>query len=521
MAENKKSPYRRSGKAQSFDIAPPKRKQQADFPAVGMTLSAYGSSKGSNKATTNRTSKSAPAPEPVGRFKRFKSKFTRKRVILTIVAILLLAIGWLGWKFAYNAHRLFGGSVFNVLSSTKLDGEAQGRVNILLAGNSADDSGHQGGTLTDSIMILSIDTKNNTGFMMSIPRDLYVSIPGYGHQKINAAYPSGEKSNFSQNGFAEGGMGMLQKIIQNDLGITTQYYALVNYSALRDAVNSVGGIDITIESSDKRGLYDPSKDYTTGGILVKLANGKQHLNGQQALNLARARGDARGSYGFAASDFDRTENQRKLILALRSKATSAGVLTNPIKLGSLFDSVGSNVETDLELGHVRRLYDLTKGISGNTIESIALNDADGKNLLKNYRTSRGESALIPEAGLDDYSDIQRYVQRLTSTNLLLREAADTVLLNGTATSGLAARESDLLEKKNIAVSSVADADSENDTTTQIIDLSKGKKPATLKALQKTYTGSVVTTTNPYGTKYDVDFIVVIGTDRIPTTDTAN
>lgn len=509
MSENQRSPYRAGGrgrpsKAKSFDIAPPKPKKQPDFPGVGMTLNTYSS--------PNRRS-AAPKKRPPK-----QRRITKKRVALVIGAILLLIAGWLGWKFFYNVHKLFGGNPFSALTASKLKGESTGRVNILLAGNSADDKGHQGGSLTDSIMIMSVDTKNKTAFMLSVPRDLYISVPGYGHQKINAVYPLGEREEFSQSGYAKGGMGLLQKTIKQDLGITTHYYALINYNAMRDAVNAVGGVDITINSSDPRGLYDPNKDWSTGKPLVKLSNGKHHLSGQEALNLARARGDSSRSYGYANSDFTRTEHQRQLILALRSKATSAGVLANPIKLSNLFDSLGNNVETDFTLGNVRRLYDITKELKGNNIQSVGLNDANGKNLLDNYRTSRGESVLIPAAGIDDFSDIQRFVQQLTSSNLLVREGADVVVLNGTTRSGLAARESDLLENKNFSVSAIGDADSEDYTKTQIIDLSKGGKPNTKKALQKAYPGSTVTTTNPYGTRYNVDFIVVLGSDRIPTSE---
>src|SRR5258708_30037544 len=108
-------------------------------------------------------------------------------------------------------------------------------------------------------------------------------------------------------------MGLLAEVIQQNLGIKTNYYALINYNALKDGVNAVGGIGVNIQSSDPRGLYDPSIDWSTHGPLVKLKNGVQHLNGEQALDLARARGDAYGSYGFARSDFDRTQNQRMMM----------------------------------------------------------------------------------------------------------------------------------------------------------------------------------------------------------------
>lgn len=510
MSPNKQTPSRRSGqggqKSKSFDITPAKKKSRSSFPEVGMTLSSYGSG-----AQARPQRKFNPPPK---RTSSLRSKITRKRVILVVLALVLLGVGWLGWKFVYNAQKLFGGNVFSVLTSQKLEGEDKGRVNILLAGNSADDPGHPGATLTDSIMILSIDTKNKTGFTMSVPRDLYVKV-GRGYGKINSVYPSGESSNFSQSGYADGGMGLLQKAIYQNFGIQTQYYALVNYNALREAVDSVGGVTVNVKSTHPKGLYDPSKDYTTNGPLVKLSNGRNTLDGQKALNLARARGDARGSYGYQNGDFTRAENQRMLILALRSKATSAGVLTNPIKLGNLFDSIGNNVDTDLELGNVRRLYEITKDIKGDKIQSVGLNDANGVNLLGNYRTPRGESALIPAAGLNDYSDIQKYIQRLMSTNLIVRENAKVAVLNGTSTSGLATKEAGKLEAKKFAIDTITDADKEDYSVTQIIDLSNGTKPESLKSLRASYKGATVGSVNPLSSNYDdADFIIIIGADRV-------
>jgi anionic cell wall polymer biosynthesis LytR-Cps2A-Psr (LCP) family protein len=202
-------------------------------------------------------------------------------------------------------------------------------------------------------------------------------------------------------------------VVSQNFGITIHYQALVDYAAVREAVDAVGGVTVNIQSSDPRGLYDPSPDLSNNyKPLVKLPNGQDAINGVQALGLSRARGDAYGSYGYALSDFTRTQNQRLILLALKSKATSVSTLANPVKLGELFDSVGSNVHTDLSLGDVKRLYQITKDISNGNITSAGLNSANGKNLLTSYTTSTGQSALIPAAGLSDYSDIQAYVQQL-------------------------------------------------------------------------------------------------------------
>jgi LCP family protein required for cell wall assembly len=265
-------------------------------------------------------------------------------------------------------------------------------------------------------MLVSINTKdpsNKSAYIMSIPRDLYVDIPGTGYSKINEAYQDGEKDKFSEADYPSGGMGLLEKTVSQHFGVKINYYALVNYTALEQAVNAVGGIQVNIQSSDPRGLYDPSPDLRNNRQpLVKLPNGTVTLNGTQALGLARARGDHRGSYGYGLGDFTRTENQRKILVGIKDKATSASTLSNPVKLGQLMDSFGNNVKTDFNSAEVRRLNTLMKDIPSSRITSASLNSANGKNLLANYRTRSGQSALVPAAGIDDYSQIQAFISGL-------------------------------------------------------------------------------------------------------------
>lgn len=450
-----------------------------------------------------------------GRWQRFRAWVSWKKAAMILLVLVLIVFGWVGGKFLYNFSKVFGGNIFGVLSSTKLKGEDVGRVNILLAGNSSDDVGHQGGDLTDSIMLVSIDTRNNKAFMLSIPRDLWVHIPNDGHAKINEAYVDGGNQNFDESGYPTGGMGMLEKVVSDDFGVNIDYYALVNYSAVRDAVNAVGGVDFNVQSSDPRGLYDPSIDYATHKPLVRLTNGVHHLDGQQALDLTRARGDSYGSYGFPQADFNRTEHQRELLVDLKNKAESAGVLANPAKLSSLSDAIGKNVQTDLSVSEVKRLYTLTKNINGSSIQSLSLNDDNGNSLLKSYTSNNGESALIPDAGMDQFYDIQAFLKRHMSSNPVIQEGAKVVVLNATDTTGLAAKERTALQGKNIDVTKIGSSDTPRPTTL-IIDASAGKKPATRQLLQQTY-GNNFTTTNPYSDIYDADFIIVLGNDRVPQT----
>jgi LCP family protein required for cell wall assembly len=477
-----------------------------------MTLRSYNTTTASQPRRNYNYDNVSSKKAKKGKLRRI---FSLKHIIITLIIAVLAVGGFLGFNFAYNIHKLFGGSVFGIFSSSKLKGQDTGRINILLAGNSADDPGHDGGNLTDSIMVVSIDTKNNTAFLLSIPRDLYVNIPsGNGYAKINEAYVDGKAGNFSASGYPNGGMGQLEQVVSKDLGIPIDYYALVDYSAIKDAVNAVGGIDVNIASSDPRGLYDPSIDYATHGPLVKLTNGVHTLNGQQALDLARARGDDYRSYGYANSDFERTANQRLMLVALKQKATSAGVLANPVSLAKLFNSVGSNVTTDLTLSDVRALYSLAKPINANNITSVSFqNGPNGKNLLASHATSTGQDTLIPAAGIGNYTQMQHYIQQLISNNPVVKENAPVALLNATSDSGLAGRQQTIDEAKGLNITNVGDA-VPNLTQTQIVDNSKGKYPATRAYLKTLYNATFVT--NPTYTSYypNAAFIVMLGQDQV-------
>lgn len=282
------------------------------------------------------------------------------------------------------------GTLTDILKAEPLDGESTGRVNILIAGNSTDDAGHSGAELTDSLMVASIDVMTKKVSLISIPRDLWVTYGGT-NSKINAVYVAG-------------GMNGLKSVVQGVTGLTINHTVLVNYGALRSMIDTVGGIDVTIESDDPRGIYDPMIGFTIG-------NGVQHLDGTQALLLARSRNDptydGRVAYGLPNGDFDRQAYQRKIAQALLTKMTHSTAIVNPTTLAKLVQSLNGNVTTDLSVGQIRRLYDL------GTTSSLALvsirTDAAGGSLLADYTSYDGQSALVPVAGAGVYSGFQAYI----------------------------------------------------------------------------------------------------------------
>ncbi len=464
--------------------------------------------------------------QPTSRTQKQKSKWSRKRKFATsALTILLVGFGLGGWYGAGllgSINKVFHGNIITdvhaLVSHTTLKGEDQGRVNILLAGDSADDPHHGGAQLTDSIMLVSIDTKNHTGFMLSIPRDLWVNIPGVAHQKINAA---NEATNFNQSGYPKGGMGQLEQIVQTDLGVPVNYYALINYAAFKDAINAIGGVSITIQSPDPRGLYDPNIAKVDHGPL-KLPNGVLTLDGQTALNLARARGDpcfcGHVEYGFPQSDFNRTQHQRQMLTALIQKGQSAGVFANPIKVSQLFSSFGNNIATDLSLQDVARFTEITKGINVSKLQPLSLSNSGQKSLLKGYTAPDGEEALIPAAGVDDFGQIRQFYQQLTSNDPVVKEAPSVVVLNATGINGLAHKQAALLQAKGFNVIGAADANGLYQHSL-IVDGSNNQKPASTKLLQTVFprdTGVATGTTSSLeageAKSYKADFVVLIGQD---------
>lgn len=357
---------------------------------------------------TPSTSRHAPTdiqePEEVPVRKR--RSIWKRLLIIFVLVVLVFFIGivglgvWDGRNISSASRKMFGSSnLVSLVRGGSLKTCSNGRVNVLLVGYSVDDPGHQGATLTDSILLLSMNPTKHTGFLLSIPRDLYVQIPGNGYGKINEVYQ-------------DGGISLLEQVVNSDFDTQINYYALLDYAAVRDTVNALGGITINIQSPDSRGLYDPNISKADGGPLL-LKNGLQTVNGQTALNLTRARGDAYGSYGFPRSDFDRTGHQRQVFTAIKDKLNWKLVL-NPRKNSRILNAMATNIKTDVPINNVRPLFGLFNSIPNAKLQSLSLNNFNGADLLQSYTTYYGQSALVPSAGPTDFSQINSAIQNLNN-----------------------------------------------------------------------------------------------------------
>ena len=447
---------------------------------------------------------------------KVKPRASRKKIILRVLIPLLVIIlgvgGFMAWKLLNTTGKVFQGNALSAVfgGNKPLKTDQYGRSNILLFGTSEDDPGHPGGDLTDSIMVLSIDQKKHDAFIFSVPRDLWVKfgkacLSGY-EGKINEVYLCG-KTGADENA----GQVALRDRVGEVFGIDLQYTLHVNYGVLRSSIDALGGVDITIESPDPRGILDRNFDWRCKYkcYLVKWPNGPAHLDGEHALYLAQARNDT-GGYGLPRSNFDREANQRKILIAAKEKATSIGFLANPVAVTKLLDSLGKNVRTNIDANEIKTFIDVAKNTDSKNITSISLIDQDPA-VLTTGAGPNGSSVVKPAAGLYSYEALKTFIQaNLSGNGALLKEKAVVDVLNASGTPGIAQKQADDLANAGITVGVISNAPTGDYGKAKLYDLSKGTKPATKKKLEEKLGVSTTTEPLPASIHSTAAFVVVIG-----------
>lgn len=242
---------------------------------------------------------------------------------------------------------------------------------------------------------------------------------------------------------------------------------------------------------------------------VKYSPGVHHLDGEHALYLARARNDqgAYPGYGLAQGNFDREKNQQKILTALKSKATSAGTLSNPVAVTGIIDALGDNVRTNFTGPEVKTLTSLGKDIPSDKIKSISL--VEPGNMVVTTQNYNGQSIVRPAAGIYDFSEIQSFIRGKLNT-LNGQEDSQIEVLNGSTRVGVASAKSKELKAEGISVTSVGDTDANNYPAISWYDLSGGKSPKTSAKIQEVLGVAAAGTTLPTGVQSDSDFVIIIG-----------
>lgn len=441
-----------------------KRPQSAARGAPAKAIKSVATSTGLSRADIDSslrdidTDPSTGGKDNKGKKKRNYLKIAKR--MLTFLLIIGVVIGlYIGVTALMAGGKMFSGSFMDLVRKAPLQTDSNGRSNILVFGTSEDGEGgnHPGGELSDSIMLVSIDQEKKDAAMVSVPRDLWVELDnpcdvGY-ESKINTVYMCGKGA----TGDDAAGANALKDKVGEVLGFEIQYYAHVNYKVLSEVVDAIGGIEVTIESDDPRGIYDPNFDWQCNHQcrLVDYKNGEvAQLDGQHALALARAR-NAQGGYGLPSGNFDRERNQQKIIKAIQQKAVSAGTLADLGKVTSLIEALGENLRSNFETKEVRTLVDLASEIGGDKLKSVPL-DEEGSAVVTtgNYY---GQSVVMPVEGVHDYSGIQRYLANKIIVGGAALENKTVSVYNASGTPGLAQEYANKVEKKGITVISVDNA----------------------------------------------------------------
>ena len=434
---------------------------------------------------------------------RHKKHFGRYAT-LAVVAILLIGAG-IFYKWGDSLiSRLTGGNsglfdAFKAMVSDEIpfEKDVNGRTNVLVFGtegyNMNGDSGngrHDGAQLTDSIMVVSFDQETKDVALLSLPRDLKVSM-ACSAGKVNEVFWC-----HNQNGDnEEAGAKALMQQIGSVLGLDFQYYAHVNWASLIDIIDTLGGITVTLDE-------DINDVYYTGA--VARAGEPLTVNGEQALGLARAR------HGTAGGDFTRGNTQQKIVEAIADKLIHNGVGMSEA-LG-LVNILGDNLRSNFSADNIKAAVRLASGFSISSIRQVPLVDYSQGLTYFTTATINEISYVVPTSGSNDYSQIQAYIAQMLSTNQIVRENANITVYNATDGYGLANNESAALERDGYNILGIGNADIDDCTESYCVYALNPEKTATKAALEERYGAQARTAGElPDGIPIDgSDFIILIG-----------
>lgn len=326
------------------------------------------------------------------------------------------------------------------LSNTPQPWNGKDRITILMMGTDRR-PGEDDAPRSDSLILMTLDPTTLNAGILSIPRDLWVDIPGFGHAKINTAYYNGE--HYRVPG---GGPGLAVSTVQNLLGVPIHHYVAINFHAFETFIDEVGGIEVDNPADINDPLYP---DCCYGYDPFYLRAGRQHLNGHDALRYARTRHDS--------DDIARAKRQQQVIMAVRQKVLSLNMLPTLIaKAPVLSATLQEGVTTDLSLDQIASLALLAQQVPDQAIKSFVIDynymepatSPDGLDILRPYPSKIRElrDELFSTSGV-----LAPVVQEGDLASLAKQEGARIVVQNGTYTDGLAGATADHLRSLGLDV----------------------------------------------------------------------
>ncbi len=321
------------------------------------------------------------------------------------------------------------------------DIESQEPVNILFMGIDQR-AGESATCRTDTMILVSINPKEQSVSLLSIPRDLWVRIPHHKHEfdKITTAHYWGEVEKYPG-----GGPALAMKTVYNVIGIRPHYYVRLNFTGFERIIDRIGGVDVDVPKTIDDDRY-PNGSY--GYERLYIPAGAHHFDGKMALKYARTR--------YGSDDFTRMQRQQQLILAIRGQVLNLDNLAQLIaQLPQLYRDLGDSLETDIPVDLMITLAEWTLDIKGDHIYTASIDrrmtsDAtrpDGNQVLI-YNSAKARPIIdklfrmpTPQVTPVETSQVEK----------LEAEGAQVLVYNGTGIKGLAGRVSIFLAKQGLKV----------------------------------------------------------------------
>lgn len=398
------------------------------------------------------------------------------------------------------------------------DYDKKERVNILLLG--IDKRPDEQFSRTDTMILVTVDPENYTTGMLSIPRDLWVDIPGYHESRINTAYYFGDKL-----GHPEGGPALAMQTVQHNLGVPVHFYIKVDFDGFRKIIDTLGGIEVDVPYT----IDDPTfPDQNYGHDPFYISAGQHVLDGETTLKYARTR-------KTPGSDFGRATRQQQVLIAIKEKALHLDIIP---RIPNLWGTLAGTVETNLQLVDILTLAELGSNINPESVESFVINDE----YTEDFTTDFGAMVLLPLWGkiqplVDSmFAEVQvngmtqAEIDALKTENAALEqerlaqeqqraelranlsvEGASVAIQNGTRRLGLEVNTATFLTEQGFQIDHFGPADiAEDYTNTVIVDYSG--KEYTLGTLARFFNVAEHNIRRSPNPNSHIDIRVIIGND---------
>ena len=452
---------------------------------------------------------------------------TKKYVRLFFILFLVSVLGYGTYVLASSFFKKdTDSSSHTVVDSIKewafsgdktIKGYKEDRVNILLLGIGGE--GHDGGQLSDTMILASLKPSTKQLSLLSIPRDLAVEIPGYGVKKINAASAYGEEKNPGNGGE------LSATVVSKTFNTPIHYWVRVDFKAFSEIIDNMGGVIVDIERSFTDTQY-PTYDY--GYQTISFQAGKQKLNGEQALQYIRSRHGNNNEN----NDFARNRRQQRLLTAVREQLFTTEVLHNTQKMKSIITTLLKYTSTNLSVTAALGFLQEAPGIM--TAQPVFhVLSADPKTGLLREVINEYGYFLVPRDG--DFAELQDLTHNIfdvspttppalthietpklstppsTSPSKSKKEVVSVTILNGTWEVGFAASTKELLEGNGVAVSSIGNTTNRDSTVTTIYILKDSSTAQnTVSRITPLLPKAVISQVIPPDAPKNVDILVILG-----------